>query len=115
MVRAGDHGSVQVAPCSVAQEVLWIQTQTDRVTEHADRQHQTPTDTDLWSQTWTDGDTATPVSRTPKPPGPSHRWMLLQEGESTQPPGRSGRRQQGALGEVGMNTMPSSPKEQTPH
>lgn len=38
------------------------------------------TDTDLWSQTWTDGDTEQEPTATRTR---SHRWALLQEGESS--------------------------------
>lgn len=50
---------MQVAPHHVAQEALRTPTQTNMVTGTC-RQHQTRThmtDTDLWSHTWTDGDT----------------------------------------------------------
>ena len=74
---------MQVALQGVAQEVLWTPTQTDRVTGTCRQTAPNSDRPDLWSQTWTDGDMATLMGRTPQPPGQSHRWMLLQEGERT--------------------------------
>lgn len=95
---------MRVAPHHVAQRDLWIRTQTNTITGTC-RQHHTRThvtDTDLWSQTWTDGDTEQePIATGTQ----SHRWVLSPEGECTWPPGQTQREAMRALEESGMNTM----------
>lgn len=58
-------------------------------------------DTNLWSQTWTNGDIATPVNRTPQPPGQSDRGYCYRRVSTHSPQADQEGGSKGHLGKLG--------------